>query len=61
LITLVGSVFLAATTPVFAIDGKTAPTGTWKLTLVRPGRPTQQVVLKLEMSGDGLVGMAVDS
>jgi hypothetical protein len=42
-------------------DEKLDPTGTWQLSVTRPGRPATEPVLKLNNAGDKLVGVLSDS
>jgi hypothetical protein len=42
-------------------EEKIDPTGSWSLRTVRPGRPAQESILKLEKNGDQLVGALTDS
>ena len=42
-------------------EEKLDPTGSWNLRAIRPGRPAQESILKLEKSGDQLVGVITDS
>jgi hypothetical protein len=44
-----------------AAEEKLHPAGTWVLRATPPGRPVQESILKLEKSGDKLVGMVTDS
>jgi len=41
-------------------EEKVDPTGTWKVLVNRPGRPAAESTLKLEKSGDKLVGVMMD-
>jgi len=41
-------------------EEKVDPTGTWKVLVNRPGRPAAESTLKLEKSGDKLVGIMMD-
>jgi hypothetical protein len=47
-------------TPVWG-EGKLDPTGSWKLLVKTPGRPTQESILKLEKGGDKFVGVMMNS
>src|SRR5580700_9516974 len=42
-------------------EEKLDPTGSWNLRAIRPGRPAQESILKLEKNGDQLVGVITDS
>jgi hypothetical protein len=54
-------VILTAVTPAGCADAPADPTGTWQLRVNRPGRPTSETILKLQKTGDKLIGVLTDT
>jgi hypothetical protein len=57
----VASLVIFGLTSSVLADEKIDPAGTWTLRASRPGRPAQESTLKLEKSGDQLVGVIKDA